>query len=103
MKRSYAETVNNAKVMLSGLQSHTETLSKRGIDGEFIKNFENSYHSVMSLDNEQETLKAKLKEKTAALDEEREKLEKMYSEAKKIIKIDIPQESWKEFGIQDKR
>ena len=103
MKRSYAETMNNVKVMLSGIEANIDVLKKRGIDGEYLKNFNEKYQSVLNFDNEQEALKARLKEKTAMLEEEQKELEKMYSEAKKIIKIDIPQESWKEFGIQDKR
>jgi hypothetical protein len=61
------------------------------------------YNNALSLDNEQESLKAKLKEKTAALDGEVDKMQKMRGEVKKIVKIEIPQESWRGFGIGDKR
>ena len=55
------------------------------------------------LNGEQETLKAKLKEKTVELDTMMSSLTKKTSEARKIIKLDMPQASWREFGIEDKR
>lgn len=39
-KSSYAETINFAKVMLSGLKSNTERLGRRGLDSDFITGFE---------------------------------------------------------------
>ena len=53
--------------------------------------------------SEQEALKARLKEKTAELEAECAGLFEIASEVRKIIKLEMPQESWKEFGIQAKR
>ncbi len=57
----------------------------------------------MDLDNLQEDLKAKLKTKTAELDDKIEELGKMMSEAKKAVKLEMEKESWKSFGIDDKK
>ena len=62
-KESYAELINSAKVMVSGLKLNTERVGKRGITGEFINKLESIQKSAMDLDNEQEDLKAKLKTK----------------------------------------
>ena len=64
-KNSYAEEINSAKVMISGLRSNAERLGKRGMNNEFIAKLEGAHKSALDLDNEQEDLKAKLKTKTA--------------------------------------
>ena len=102
-KESYAEIINSAKVMLSGLKLNTERVGKRGITGEFITKLESIQKTAMDLDNEQEDLKAKLKTKTAELEGKIEELEKMMSEAKKVVKLEMEKESWKTFGIQDSK
>jgi len=102
-KNSYAEQMNNSKTMIAGLKQHTERLSKRGLDGEFLTNIETNYTEAQTLDNEQEKLKAELKTKTETLKLKVKDLSKMYAEARKIIKIEMEQSSWKEFGINDKR
>ncbi|MBN2041825.1 MAG: hypothetical protein JW864_17450 [Spirochaetes bacterium] len=58
---------------------------------------------AMSIDNEQEDLKAQLKMKTASLDTKVNELGKMLSESKKLVKLEMEQESWKSFRIDDMR
>jgi hypothetical protein len=81
-----------------GLKGNGEKLARRGID---MAEFDGLYQKAQTLDNEQESLKAKLKSKTAELEEVMSKLELRMSEAKKIVKMDIAKENWKEFGITD--
>jgi len=52
---------------------------------------------------EQEKLKADLKSKTESLNALLDSLAGKYSEARKLVKLEIPQSQWKEFGINDKR
>ena len=56
-----------------------------------------------TLNSEQEKLKADLKTKTQELSKTIIEIESKVSFIKKLIKIDIPQTQWKEFGIEDKR
>ena len=102
-KRSYAEVINDAKLMVSGLKSNTDRVSKRGLDKDFISKLESIMVKSQTLDNEQEDLKAKLKTKTSELDNEMMELEKLMSESKKVVKLEMPQETWKAFGISDKK
>jgi hypothetical protein len=44
-----------------------------------------------------------LKEKTLEFDIRMAELIKQLSEARKVVKLEMPQESWKEFGITDKK
>ena len=56
-----------------------------------------------TLNSEQEKLKADLKTKTQELSKTITEIESKVSFIKKLIKIDIPQTQWKEFGIEHKR
>jgi hypothetical protein len=48
-------------------------------------------------------LKAKLKAKTEELYATFAVMQKKAAEARKVIKLDIPQSLWREFGIEDKQ
>ncbi len=100
---TYAEVAAAAETLLSGLKANSGQMSKRGIDEQFLSEFEKNKNSFISLNNEQETLKAKLKEKTGQLEDMGNILKKQISEARKMIKVEIPQKLWKEYGITDKR
>ena len=102
-KRSYAEVINDVKLMVSGLKSNTDRVSKRGLDKDFISKLESIMVKSQTLDNEQEDLKAKLKTKTSELDNEMMELEKLMSESKKIVKLEMEKTSWRSFGIQDSK
>lgn len=97
-KRSYAEVVSKAQVMLSGLKAHDQ-LARRGIDATFVTNLETKINSSIELNNEQEKLKADLKSKTAELDSEVKDMNRLVAEAQKVVKLDIPKDQWKEFGV----
>jgi hypothetical protein len=103
MQKSYAETINSAKVMISGLKSNADRVSKRGADAAFIAKFESSYSNAQTLDNEQEDLKAKLKTKTSSLESELDTLNSLMAEGRKVVKLEMEKESWKSFGITDSR
>lgn len=52
---------------------------------------------------EQEKLKSALKLKTEELNTSVDKVSKLHSEAKKVVKLALPQAQWIEFGMEDKR
>ncbi len=101
-KKSYAENINTAEMMQSGLRNNSERAAKRGLDKEFMEKLSLNLKSTVALNIEQERLKAELKLKTAALDTQLKALNKQVSEARKIVKIEFQKEQWKEFGIEAK-
>jgi hypothetical protein len=101
--KTYAQTISDTEVMIQGIRNNQEILAKRQIDTIFADNMQSGLSAAIALNNEQETLKAKLKEKTEQLDATIADLTKRTAEARKIIKLDMPQSSWREFGINDKR
>lgn len=103
LTKSYAETISRAQVMATGLKNQAAEVAKRGIDAEFVSILEKARTDAITLNDEQERLKAELKIKTEQLKNTMKQLSKTLSEAKKIVKIAIPQAGWREFGIEDKK
>lgn len=101
--KKYADTLSSTNVMVQGIRANQEVLAKRQIDMAFADALQADIDGCTALNVEQETLKAKLKEKTEQLDAAYAALIKKAGEARKIIKLDMPQSSWREFGINDKR
>jgi hypothetical protein len=48
-------------------------------------------------------LKADLNKKSTELNEKLQEVSNRYAEARKLVKIELPQTAWKEFGIKDQR
>ncbi|MDR0733576.1 MAG: hypothetical protein LBF08_05915 [Dysgonamonadaceae bacterium] len=102
-RKTQSQEIIDTGIMVSGIKSHQNVLGQRNIDTTFAANLQANMESCITLNQEQETLKAKLKEKTVEFEIAFAAMRKKASEARKIIKIDMPQSSWREFGIEDKR
>lgn len=102
-KRSYAETVSAAQVMATALKANSEVLSRRGLDADFVTALETDRNNAITYNDEQEKLKADLKQKTEALEAKIASINAKLSEARKIVKITIPKAQWIEFGMDDKK
>ena len=102
-KKSYAEQVSRAQVMSVALKSNLKVLQKRGMTEEFIASLDSKLGKAVELNSEQERLKAALKATTASLDATLAEMSTSMSEAVKVVKLGVPQEQWKEFGIQAKK
>ena len=101
--KPYAKTISDTQVMVKGIRDNQKVLSQRKIDVKFADSVQTNIDLCVKLNGEQETLKAKLKTKTEELDAALTSLAKKTQEARKIIKLDMPQSTWLEFGIEDKR
>lgn len=102
-KNSYAELVSQAQVMAAGLKANLNEIKKRGIDEDFVAELEKNRSEAIALNDEQERLKAELKQKTETLNSKIDAINTKMSEAKKLVKLTFPQSQWIEFGITDKK
>lgn len=100
---TYSKKIELAQVMVSGLKQFATDVAKRGLDAEFTTKLDEVTTSAVELNNQQETLKAELKTKTEELETLLAELDKQLSESKKVVKLSIPQSSWKAFGIESSR
>lgn len=101
--QSLGETLAGSSLLVAGLKANIDKLKRRGLDEAFVGSIEDLNKSIGNLNAEQEALKSRLKEKTAQVDEAVASLKGKTSEAKKVIKLEIPQSGWKEFGFSDVR
>lgn len=103
MAKSLAQTLTDARLLASGIRKNSEILAKRGINSERASEIEKLLLEVEQLDNEQESLKARLKTASEELKVKTDDLKTALSTDIRIIKVDVPQALWKEFGIQAKK
>ena len=101
--RTIADQFTQAQEMLAGIAAHTEELSKRGIDTMFIADMTSHYNNTLDAHNNALACKARWLEKTAEFRKYQGKLYDSYSLARKQVKIELPLETWREFGITDRR
>jgi hypothetical protein len=102
-KKAYATQISDAQVMAAGLNANLDLLQQRGMTAEFIGKLQTGTNTAIAQNNAQEKLKADLKAATAALDKTLGKINNAMSEATKVVKLQMPQEQWKEFGIKAKK
>lgn len=102
-KMSYAEIISQAQLMAAGLKTKQAEVARRGIDANFVAELEAARTEAIVLNDDQERLKAELKTKTDALNTKIDSILAKLSEARKVVKLSIPQTGWREFGIEDKR
>ncbi len=98
-KKSYAVQVSNAQVMMAALKTNQAQLAKRGITTEFVTVMDKLLSNTTAQNSKQEKLKADLKTCTAELESMLVQLQKMMSESTTVVKLEMPKEQWKEFGI----
>ena len=93
--KTYSQKITNAKVLIDGLKKIKSNLPA-GITDDTILNLE-------TLNRENEGLKAESKKKTEDINSKLKELDKLYSQMKKRVKLDIEPSLWGKFGIEDKR
>ena len=105
MAKSFPELLAAVRQMLVGLEANPEDVAVRGATPAFTKTGQNMLDTVHALEAEQETMKAALKSKTAALDIAIAQLKTWQSEAASAVKLAYrdQQEKWVEFGLKAKK
>ncbi len=103
MSISLASLDNHLYLMVAGLKRNLARIQKRGIDENFIVELEALRQQISRVNIEQENLKGELRTKTAELHQLVKKAELNYREAKKVVKLEIEQILWGQFGIKDKK
>ncbi len=84
---TFAQTIKRAGNMISGITEHMQTLSPHGLNDATIQTINTLMTEAKTLENEQEILKGKLKEKTLALNNKVEELKDVLSKNRLIIKF----------------
>lgn len=101
-KKSFSQNITSTQLMVKALNSRREALPV-GVSTEIVEELNKLNLQAVEINAEQEKLKALLKEKTGQLDAVIKNLEQKYAFIKKYVKLGVPPELWREFGIEDKK
>ena len=103
--KSDAEIISEARVMIDALNRIGDTSEDfpMGLGKTFIEEFTRLRENVVTYNSEVDKLKADLAAKTMQFNDEMKRMKKLYSEAKERVKESVTQESWEQFGIDDKK
>jgi hypothetical protein len=101
--QSILAKLGRTEEMLAGLSAHAEELAKRGIDAAFITQLTSIHGNARDAHAERLAFKARMMEKTVERQQYLDAMQALYSVARKQVKIELPPETWREFGIVDQR
>lgn len=97
--KSFSTKNNEVRLILEGIKANKESLSRLGIDEAFITKFEKENNDVLAADAAQEKAKSDLDSATKLLAAGEKIRDDSYAFARKIVKLALPKDRWKEFGI----
>jgi hypothetical protein len=101
--RSIRAQLGRAEELMAGLDGHVAELSRRGIDAAFIARMNDCHARAVAAHNAKLAHLARMMEWNAERDHCLSELNDLYSEARKMIKVELAPETWREFGITDQR
>ena len=97
--KTFTEKNDESRLMIEGLKANKEAVAKLGIDEAFITKFEKENNDVLAADAAQEKAKSDLDSATKLLAAGEKIRDDSYAFARKIVKLALPKDRWKEFGI----
>lgn len=97
--KSFTQKNDETRLMIEGLKVNKEAVAKLGIDEAFITKFEKENNDVLTYDVAQEKAKADLDTATKNLSIAEKARMESYAYVRKIVKLALPKDRWKEFGI----
>lgn len=100
--KSFATKNNDTRLMIEGLKANKEAVAKMGIDEEFINKLETENNAVKAADTAQEKAKADLDTATKTVKLADKARDESYAFARKVVKLALPKDRWKEFGIESR-
>ena len=100
MYQTFAHQINKAKNMLDGLKASGDKLAKWGITADFIAAMSDLHDQANQLESKRNALNASAQETTAQQQQIMADLNNQYSVAKRLVKIEMPKESWPAFGFR---
>jgi hypothetical protein len=97
---TFAQRLIDAKNMLAGLTAHTSELSKRGITPEALAQISQLYQQAAKQDDDRNALRARNQEATLQAEQTMDELEGLCSDARKLVRMELPEVTWPEFGFR---
>jgi hypothetical protein len=102
-KKSIAEQLSSAELIMAGLATHGERLARRGLDSDFLTRLTACHRGMTDSYAAQQEYKALWMGKTEERRTFQSQLQDLCGEARKMIKAELPRDAWRQFGIVDQR
>ncbi len=103
IRRSFNEKLGEADLLIVAMTANQEALTPVGGGDEFVNKLTGVVTEIKAINQEQERYKASLKTSTARLKEKVIEMALMVRKGRSIVKNEMQQERWVEFGIKASR
>lgn len=100
---TFAQLIRDMDRMAAGITNHVAQTSPVGLTATQATEFRTLLAAMSALEDEQEKIKGELKAKTELLNAQAAEARKKLADARKRVKISVPQANWVEFGIPDSK
>ncbi|MGE0076687.1 MAG: hypothetical protein AB7S48_02405 [Bacteroidales bacterium] len=101
--KTISDEVNKTQRLTSGLKNNLHVLKNKGLDEKFIKQLEIDNDFVRVKNDEIDSLKAEIKLKSKLMNLKLVDMKASIKKAKRIVKSSFEKDTWKNYGITDKR
>lgn len=98
---SFSQLIRDMDRMAAGITNHVAETSPMGLATAQATEFQTLLAELETIENAQEKLKGDLKAKTDELNTKSAVARKKLADARKRVKLSVPQVHWVEFGISD--
>ncbi len=98
---SLPQLIRELELIASGITNHVAETTPVGLTETQATEFRTYLTNLKVLENEQEKLKGDLKAKTEEMNTQAAAARKKLADARKRVKLSVPQAHWVEFGITD--
>lgn len=103
MSKINLEQVQRARMLVEGLRKNYSQVNRYGISAEEITRLEQLAGELEKLDGELEALRTEVSNKVGVTNHKLAEVKSGLMSAKQIVKRNFDPESWKNFGVMDKR
>lgn len=101
--RSLNERVGEGELLIASMSNNKDTLAPGGGGDDFLNQLKGVVTEIKDINLEQEKYKASLKTSTSALYLKLKQMDQLIRKGRRIVKNEMPQVSWVEFGIKATR
>lgn len=103
MSKTVDSQIEKSKFLIQGLRNNLEIVKGFGFTAKQLDDMERQLDDLAKASEETEAAYAVLDEKRQKMNAILDSAKDIFTEKKKVIKANYPQEKWINFGVQDKR
>jgi hypothetical protein len=103
LSRSFNERLGEADLLAVAMQANQDALTPGGGGADFVNKLQGVLSEIRGINQEQERFKASLKSSTEKFKIKAKEMAQLVRKGRSIVKNELPQVRWVEFGIKATR